>query len=368
MKNTRFRQQGAWGQGRFPLPNLQALCACEGRIQHFQNLRARRDGTRLQDRDLALRAAMDTAVRLARTCAAEGDFRQARPGDLAAIVSNFAKLRRFPAVQAIDSILILVKDEVVLRAAEGSLSRWEPKWLALIISGLSKGKGAWVQEGLACLGQALLQCRRLTPEAGWSARDLAMVINGMTKAEGPHARGVLEHLAQGLARGRPLTVQQGWTSQPLAMVINGLARDGDPGPCVREALSCLAQALLGERQLTTGQGWSAQHLAMVINGLGKSEGRAVSLALERCAQAILAQDPARLSAWSAQDLAMIINGLGKGEGAMFDAALTHLAQCLPEAALMTPEADWSGLNLALVANGLAKCEGPAARSALTQLA
>ena len=305
-------------------PRLRALRACESRISALQNLRPSRDQGVLQQRRAQLRTEAGSALRQARTCAAQGDLRQLGPDSLGGMINSFAKMARYPVSHDLEAVVACLGHEVEQRAVEGSLVRWPARQLALVANGFSKSRRVRAGQGMIRLAQALLG---LAPEQ--------------------------------------LTGLQGWTAQPLAMMIDGLGKvEGD---AIVQALAHLAQAVPEAPSLRPESGWTAQHLAMVVHGLARSEGEAVQDALTRLALAIRRQDLTVQAGWTAQNLAMTIKGLDRGEGPAAQEALAHLAGAIPEAEHLTPEAGWSALYLEMAARGLGKRPGLAVMNALIRV-
>ena len=90
MKNISARESGAPGRsGVSPSPGLRRLRACEDRIGDLQSQQFPHDREGAWRRDARLRTEVDAAVRLARVCAAEGDWQQATPAQLAGMANGF---------------------------------------------------------------------------------------------------------------------------------------------------------------------------------------------------------------------------------------------------------------------------------------
>ena len=340
-------------------PPLRALRASEVRIKELQG--ASPAGTGRLRRDDRLCGEAEAALRAARTCAAEGVFDCAAPGDLAGMINSFSKARRYPVTRTVDAILALIKNEVVARSRVGQLVRWAPKHLAIMASGLGKCEGPYVQEALAHLAQAVTRIRWLREEEGWTAQTLAMLANGLAKGEGAEIREALSCLARTVSR-LSLTQECGWEASFLVMMACGLGKGGN----TRAALDQLAQAVR-ERELTERQGWTAQRLAMMVGALGKGEGDKIQAALAHLAQAIARQGAQLHSHWKAQDLAMLANGLSKSEGQAAREALSVIARAVSHRK-QALQCDWTALDLAVVTNGLSKGEGPEIQQALGALA
>ena len=329
-----------------------ALYACTARIRELQHQRGLPGG--LLYRNVQLRVESQSAVQLAGACSALGAFGQAGPADLAALVNQLSQARKPPVTHAVDRVLGYFEQEVIARNNAGSLVDWPARHLAMLTCGLSRARGAGVQEALKHLAQALLRIPQLTEEAGWTARHLAMMSNGLGKGRGDCVDVALTRLAQVLPPASSMTADAGWVPQHLAMMANGLAKGR--GICIRIALMHLGQALPAVEQMTADAGWTAQHLAMITNALGKGTG--TQAALEHLAQALLCVPHLTEDAgWTVQPLAMMANGLAKGQGEAVQMALQRLGQALPCVQQITPEWGWSPLHLAMMANGLSRGVG-----------
>ena len=261
MRHTSASEHRTQERGGAPGHPWGALCACGARIQGLQNRWVPR--SELGGKTARLRGEAQSALQLARTCAARGAFRHAEPGDLAGMLSRFSKLRKPPVMRELDAIVAFVEQEVVARSRAGSLAGWSPKHLAMTANGLSKGTGAGTRQALAHLAQALPETHWLTQQRGWTAQALAMMANALAKGEGIGTCQALNRLARALLAPGQLRLAS-WTVQDLVMMANGLARG--EGPDIRRALTGLAQAVLRHAPLTQ-EAWAARDLAMMANAL-----------------------------------------------------------------------------------------------------
>ena len=346
MRPVRSRESAPQG-GASGLPaRLGALRASESRIRALQKLRPCRgpEGALPLPGPLhtaPLHTAVDTALRTARACAAEGDFQQAGPASLAAMANNFSKMCNDPVSHEIDAILACIGQEVGRRASVGALAGWSARHLSMVTNGLAKGQGAWVEQVLIQLAQALLDLSPGQLRERWrgNAQSLAMMVNGLSKVEDDRILAALDQLAQALPEVQHLRLESGWNACHLAMMASGLARA--EGGSVQQARSRLAQVTMA-RDLASRQGWTAQRLAMMANGLAKSEGDSIMEALGHLSRELLRRPHLTPEeGWSARPLAMMASALAKGEAACIREALEHLARALLKRPDLRPEEGWS---------------------------
>ena len=347
-------------------PSLRALRACEARLRDLQNPPGSREASR--DRQAQWQVEADSAVHMARRCATQGAFGQARPEDLASMATRFSHLRRPPAIQSIDAILALLAREVSRRASTGDLSRWHARQLAQIAHALTTGMGPCVQEGLTRMAQTILGLPQLGRDRGWEDWPLAMLVNDLGKGQGTEVLQARARLARHFCRLPQQRLVEDWPPRDLAMMAAGLGRGEGRDPAFEEGRALLAGVFMCRSQPVLERGWTARDLAILASGLGKGRGEAVEAALDRLAQIVRNENLTAASGWVPQSLAMMANGLGKGQGAGIQTALAQLACALPEAGQLTEQAGWSALPLSMITNGLSKGEGPDVQQALVRLA